>query len=145
LSGQTVKVSVLLVKPSGSNETDFNNWQGNVKDMSSEQYSGYFKCGGCGRFVALEMMQKHYETNHKEGIAVESPPAPATVSNPTTPPMLSGHALPPTRPEPNLPFRVNIKLMYRNFPVAFMWWTIIVFAATSLLISTLYNLLVFHI
>jgi len=91
-------------------------------------------------------MQKHYETNHKEGIAVESPPAPATVANPAVPPMLGGHALPPTRQEPDQPFRVNIKLMYRNFPVAFMWWTIIVFVAASLLISTLYNLvLVFHI
>jgi|SRR5467141_1647632 len=114
--------------------------------MSTEQYSGYFRCGGCGRFVGNEAMQKHYETNHKEGIAVESPPAPATVANPAVPPMLGGHALPPTRQEPDQPFRVNIKLMYRNFPVAFMWWTIIVFVAASLLISTLYNLvLVFHI
>jgi hypothetical protein len=89
-------------------------------------------------------MQKHYESAHKEGIAIESPPAPATVANPPAPPMLHGHAIPPRFPEPDQPFRVNIKLMQRNFPVAFMWWTMIVFVATALFISTLFSWIIAH-
>jgi hypothetical protein len=112
--------------------------------MTSEQYSGYFRCGGCGRFVGNEAMQKHYESAHKEGIAVESPPAPATVANPPQMPMLGGHPIPPRFPEPDQPFRVNIKLMQRNFPIAFMWWTMIVVVATALFISTLYAWLIAH-
>lgn len=116
--------------------------------MSSS--NDYFRCGGCGRFVLYSNMQTHYEGDkthkpHELGIAVEEPPAPATVANPPPPPMLHGNPIPPIRTEPNQPFRVNIKLMYRNYPVAFLWWTLIVLIGTALLVSTLYNLVVFHI
>jgi|SRR6266571_740551 len=114
--------------------------------MSSEQYSGYFRCGGCGRFVGNEAMQKHYETNHKEGIAVESPPAPATVSNPPAPQMLYGHAVPPRMAEPKQEsVAFNIVFMYRAYPRAFKLWTFLVFAVTAMFISTLYTWIVFHI
>jgi hypothetical protein len=110
----------------------------------SEQY---FRCGGCGRFVAYENMQKHYESNHKEGIAVESPPAPATVSNPPPMPMVRGQIIPPATPEiggfGNLV--MNILLMRRSYPKAFVFWTIIVWVVSMLFTSNLFAWLVFHI
>lgn len=110
----------------------------------SEQY---FRCGGCGRFVAYAQMQKHYETpGHKEGIATESPPAPATVANPPPAPMLYGHPIPPRLKESKQESIVfNIVLMYRNNPRAFWLWTVLVFAISALFTSNLYAWLVFHI
>jgi len=114
--------------------------------MTTEQYSGYFRCGGCGRFVGNEAMQKHYETNHKEGIAIEEPPAPATVANPAPPPMLYGHAVPPRMAEPKQESTVfNIVYMYRSYPRAFKLWSLLVAFLTAMFISSLYTWLVFHI
>ena len=91
-------------------------------------------------------MQKHYETNHKEGIAIEEPPAPATVANPAPPPMLYGHAVPPRMAEPKQESTVfNIVYMYRSYPRAFKLWSLLVAFLTAMFISSLYTWLVFHI
>ncbi|TMI42715.1 hypothetical protein E6H23_04355 [Candidatus Bathyarchaeota archaeon] len=112
-------------------------------DMSSEQY---FRCAGCGRFVAYSSMQKHYDTNHLEGIATERPPSPATVANPPAPPIVLGTAIPPPLP----PIKtesvvIDIVLMYRSHKKAFRVWTLIVALMSMLFASGLYNWLVFHI
>lgn len=118
----------------------------------SNQSNDYFRCGGCQNIVQYSMMQKHYESNHNDGIA-DVKPRPA-VENPAPPPMFHDRYIPPSRPEPHVeggPFdrtfqrTTNIILMYRSFPRAFKLWTIIVFGLTAWIVSSLYTLIVFHI
>ena len=111
--------------------------------MNSEQY---IRCGGCGRFVAFTNLDKHYSTNHQEGIAVESPAPPATVANPPQMPYIGRYPIPPSTPEPKSEsFVINIMLMYKSYPRAFRWWTLIVFLLSMLFTSNLFVWIVFHI
>jgi len=91
-------------------------------------------------------LDKHYLTSHQEGIAVESPPPPATVANPPSMPVVGGYPMPPPTPEPKGfdRFVTNILLMRRSFPKAFLWWTVIVIIMTMLFTSDLFYWLVFH-
>jgi hypothetical protein len=96
--------------------------------MSSEQY---FKCPGCGRFVAEKNLDKHYESRHKDLIATESPPAPATVVNPPVP-MLAGAPIPiQPIPQKSGSIAIDIIMMKRAYPRAF--WAVV--GLTSLLVA----------
>lgn len=92
-------------------------------------------------------MQKHYESNHKEGISVEVPPAPATVSNPPQMPMFQGHALPPIPPHQEKgSIGFDILYMKRSYPKAFLVYTGLVALLTALFISSVFlDVILFHI
>src|SRR5690348_3430356 len=108
--------------------------------MSSDSY---FRCPGCGRFVNWNQADQHYKTDHKEGIATESPPAPAT--NPNPPPGHPDWNVPPRRNEPKTPsVLLNIALMWRDYKKAFLVYTAIVIALTMLGTTNLFLWVILH-
>ena len=92
-------------------------------------------------------MQEHYDSKppHTAGIAVEEPPAPATVENPPQIPMFGGRAIPPPIPESKTELAFQILLMKKSYRKAFYVWTAIVFALASMFISSLMLWVLFRI
>lgn len=112
--------------------------------MSSGKSDSYFKCPRCGRFIDYKNMDAHFDSQCKEGIATESPPAPATVASPMPQPRIEGQVIPPIVPEPKLPLYVRIPLMYKSFPKAFRIWTAIVFIISGMFWTSLFWQVIYY-
>jgi hypothetical protein len=97
-------------------------------------------------------MQLHYDgdkdhKSHELGIAVESPPAPATVANPPAMPQFGGYPIPPALPPQKTgSIGIDILLMKRSYSKAFWLWTGVVALLTAMAISSIFaDIIIFRI
>jgi hypothetical protein len=88
-------------------------------------------------------MEQHYNTKHLEGLAVESPPAPATVANPPPMPSFGGYPIPPVVPHQKTgSIAIDMILMKRSHPKAFWVYTGLLALFTAFVTSTLFLYLI---